>query len=176
MRLVLIVTLSVVLGACSEASDSRGAIREHPSPTPVGAATVPSRKAPYDAKKLVADLRAAGQRVRLASPALNSEPFGVTPVVFCVDGTDRMSVYEYPTIDERTRWSDRIGVDGSVGATSAEGGTFVDWIAAPHFYARGSIVVVAVGAGAAMQHRLAASLGPTLNPSNSGSDGQLGKC
>lgn len=176
LRLVLIVTLSVVLGACSGASESRGAIREPLSPIGVGAATVQSRKVPYDANKLVADLRAAGRGVLRASPALSSEPFGVTPIVFCVDGTDRLLVYAYPTIDERTRWSDRIGVDGSIGATSAEGGTIVDWIAAPHFYARGSIVVVAVGVGAAMQHRLAGGLGPTLNPSNAGSDGQLGKC
>ncbi|HWW74513.1 MAG TPA: hypothetical protein VNZ44_03905 [Pyrinomonadaceae bacterium] len=68
---------------------------------------------------------------------------------------DNIQVFRYATAGAAAREAARINPDGSGGATST-----AMWIAPPHFYRKGRLIVLHVGSNAAVQNALVALLGP----------------
>ena len=108
-----------------------------------------------DYVSFVDQLRAAGATVNPTG--------GIDRSFFAVDGysltadAESLQVYEYPTHD---------AMEHDVALVSADGHTFgttqVSWIAPPHFYRAGRIIVVYPGADSVTLERLSAILGPVF--------------
>jgi hypothetical protein len=91
-----------------------------------------------DHVSLVDNLRAAGAEVE---PAGNIEQpfFPVQGQVISVDGED-VQVFEFPDADSAEEAASSVSPDGS-----AIGTTMVSWVAPPHFYRAGRVIVIYVG-------------------------------
>ena len=115
----------------------------------------------------VADLRGAleskGHAVRFATERDTSAMFGVFPTTLCVDRAESVRVYEYGSVDARAKISEGISGDGST-VTDGNQIRSVRWIAAPHFYARGRLLVLYVGEESTLVADLTSVLGPTIDP------------
>ena len=62
-----------------------------------------------------------------------------------IDGVS-VSTYEYPTSKALDEARSSISRDGySVQTSTAEGSTVVEWVATPHFYSAGTLLVLYVG-------------------------------
>lgn len=92
--------------------------------------------APYT--QLANDLRNAGADV-VAGSGINQPFFNVPGRVLTVDGSD-VQVFEFPGIEDARSEAAKIAPDGNSIGTS-----MVNWIASPHFYSRGSVIVLYVG-------------------------------
>ncbi len=116
------------------------------------------------AAQVAARLTAAGHTV--TSDAPGSRPsglLGTEPVVMCVDRRT-IQVYEYESAAERARHADAIQPDGSF--VYPEGDTtrhvIPEWIATPHFFAAGRVIVVYVGGDVSLLRTLADGLGAPI--------------
>ncbi len=105
-----------------------------------------------DYVSLIDALRAAGAIVE-PSGAVEQPFFSVKGQVIRVNGAD-VQVFEYA--DEAAARSDaeKVGPDGYEIGTA-----IVDWIAPPHFYRKGWIIVLYVGGDAAIKQALEVVLG-----------------
>ncbi len=101
-------------------------------------------------------LQALRQSGLSAQPAGQvSQPFFSVPSRLIAIDADQVQVLEYP--DERSAQADigRISPDGST-----VGNSHVDWVAPPHFYRTGRLLVLYVGNRAEIKAALERLLGP----------------
>jgi hypothetical protein len=98
----------------------------------------------------------------------NGTPLAPVAHLLCVDRT-RVHVYEYSDDAARVAVSDTISADGSELRSPPDSNgnsnhTIVDWIASPHFFAHGRIIVLMLGENAELMTWMTDVLGPTLSP------------
>ena len=105
-----------------------------------------------DYVSLVDSLRAAGAAV--APSGTVSQPF-FTPQgrVLTVDGKD-VQVFEFPSVEEASTVAETVSPDGSSIGTS-----MVGWVAPPHFYKAGTLIVIYVGSDRDVINALQAAMG-----------------
>lgn len=116
------------------------------------------------AAQVAARLDAAGHPANSdSSPQSSSGLFGTKPFVLCVDRRP-IQVYQYGSVAERTVNSDAIQPDGSLRYTQGDTGRMVlpEWIATPHFFATGRVIVTYVGDDVALLETLSGVLGPPI--------------
>ena len=94
--------------------------------------------------QLADDLRNAGAEVKTGSD-INQPFFRVPGRVLTVNGSD-IQVFEFSSMDDAQTEVAKVGPDGYSIGTS-----MVDWVASPHFYAKGSLIVLYVGDGRELQ-------------------------
>lgn len=100
----------------------------------------------------VAALRANGATVQ--DQGTVQQPFFAVPGHILAVNGGRVEVHEYATAADRATEAAIISPDGfMVGATR------VDWVAPPHFYQAGRILVLYTGADVTLQHLFVALLG-----------------
>ena len=106
-----------------------------------------------EAYRLSEDLRAAGASVDVGGP-IGQSFFGVPGQLLTVNGIV-VQVYEYPGLEDAERDAAQVSPDGhTVGLTS------ILWVATPHFYTLGSLIVLYVGDDADLPPLLEEVLGP----------------
>jgi 5-enolpyruvylshikimate-3-phosphate synthase len=108
---------------------------------------------PLDLPTLIAALRQAGASV--ASGDQVSQPFfSVKGRILRVNGED-VQVFAYRDEPSAQREAGQVSADGGTVGT-----TKVGWMAPPHFYRKGLLIVLYVGDTAAVKDALRAVLGP----------------
>jgi hypothetical protein len=110
---------------------------------------------------LVAGLRAAGSPVEETGPVSSPILGGVLRSLRI--GTEMLQVHEYASASEAMADAARLSPDGSTYRRGPTGPIVnVDWIAPPHIYRSGRIIVVYVGRDTALLRLLEALLGPQI--------------
>lgn len=176
--LALLTGLAVGMTACQSSSGASqseptpaGSLIPHPHPTsPVSASTGQPSQQPTPAQgvsvpvgshggpvkdlvSLVDTLRGAGLAVQ-PTEAVNQPFFSVPGQALAVNGQN-VQVFEYADAAAAQRDARKVAPDGgSVGAS------MVNWMAPPHFYQKGRVIVLSVGDDAAVKNGLASALGP----------------
>lgn len=102
---------------------------------------------------LIEALRAAGATVEPGEP-VDQVFFSVRGQILDVNGED-VQVFEYESADAMQADAAQVSPDGGSIGTS-----MVSWVAAPHFYQAGRILVLYVGDDAAVMELLENALGP----------------
>ena len=138
-----------------------------PTPPPLRPSVAPTRTASAggvaDLAGLEAALQAAGLTVTPAE-AINQPILGVKGRNVTVnDGT--IQAYEYADAAAATKDTARIQPDGTIP------GTDVMWVAQPHFYRAGRLVIIYVGTDPAILSALKAALGAPFAEGPSGGPG-----
>lgn len=106
-----------------------------------------------DYVSLIDHLRAAGATVVPVGTV--TQPFlSVGGQTITVNG-QQVQVYEYANEDAANADAARISSDGGT-----VGNTMVDWIAPPHFYKTGRLIVLYVGTNTSVMQVLGTTLGP----------------
>ena len=106
-----------------------------------------------EAYRLSEDLRAAGASVEVGGP-IGQSFFSKPGQLLTVNGIE-IQVYEYPGPEEARRDASQVSPDGgTVGLTS------ILWVATPHFYLEGALMVLYLGDDAPVQTLLEGVLGP----------------
>ncbi len=106
-----------------------------------------------DRDKLIQDLRAAGSAIETVGEI--SQPFfSVKGMIIKVDGAD-VQVFQYPDVSTARAEARKVSPDGST-----VGRTRIGWVAPPHFYRKGRLIVVYVGNSLSVLKALQAVLGP----------------
>ena len=105
-----------------------------------------------DRAGLIDTLRAAGAKVEVGSP-VDQPFFTVSGRVIKVSGED-VQVFEYASAAARDAEAAQVAPDGS-----SVGTNMVSWIAAPHFFSSGRILVIYVGDDGAVLNLLRGTLG-----------------
>lgn len=134
--IILFAFLAQILGACAQQTPTTshgGPVRDYVS--------------------LIDQLRAHDATVTPTGEI--SQPFfSVKGQAITVNG-EQVQVYEYPTADAANAESARISPDGGT-----VGNTHIDWVASPHFYKAGKVIVLYVGSSDAALQPLTTVLGP----------------
>ncbi len=127
-------------------------------PTPSG--TAPTSTPPTTGRQgadeyadLLEHLRQAGLTVQ-AGGQVRQPFFGVPGQIMTIGGEDAQ-VFAYASEEAAAQDAAKVSADGGTIGTIA-----VNWVAPPHFYHRGSLLVLYVGSDSAVQKALAAALGP----------------
>jgi hypothetical protein len=116
----------------------------------LGACT--STSSPTDLDSLINSLEDTGAVVQPAGDI--SQPFlAVTGQVIKVDNTD-VQVFEYSDTTAANADADMVSADGS-----SVGTTIISWVATPHFYKSGKLMVLYVGDNQAVINTLQEVLG-----------------
>ncbi len=102
---------------------------------------------------LIDHLRAANAIV-VPTGTLTQPFFSVTGQVITVN-SEQVQIYEYANEDGANADAARISPDGGT-----IGNAMVDWIAPPHFYKQGKLIVLYVGTSTSVMHVLKGILGP----------------
>lgn len=106
-----------------------------------------------DYVSLVDHLRSAGATV-VPTGSVTQPFFSVPGLVITVNG-EQVQIYEYANDDGANTDAARISPDGGT-----IGNSMVDWVASPHFYKVGQLIVLYVGTNKAVTHVLEMTLGP----------------
>jgi len=119
-----------------------------------------STKSPDPVHALISELGSRGVSVQDKESA--SEPFFSAPGRLLLLNGQEVRVFGFASEGEATAVAKAVSPDGySVGAS---GGlttvTQVDWVAKPHFYRSGSLIILYVGDDAAIRQLLSAAVGP----------------
>ena len=110
---------------------------------------------PMDCQQLIDDLRFSGEDVEEGGD-VRQPFFDVTGRSITVNGNG-VQVFEYPSFDDAPAAAAGIGPDGStIGTTS------VMWIAPPHFYSSGMLIVLYVGDDDDLRDLLEGTLGSQI--------------
>ncbi len=118
----------------------------------VAACTASSTSSPTDLNSLIDSLRDTGAVVQTAGDI--SQPFfAVTGQVIKVDNKD-VQVFEYSDAVTANAEADLVSADGS-----SVGTTMISWVATPHFYKSGKLIVLYVGDNQAVISTLQEVLG-----------------
>ena len=118
-----------------------------------------------EADELYEALRAAGASVEVGGP-MSQEFFSVPGQVLTINGTG-VQLFEYAGPEEAQRDAAQVAPDGG-----SVGTTMIMWIAPPHFYALGALIVLYVGDDAAITLLLEGALGaPFAEGSEAMADG-----
>ena len=133
----------VLAGSCT-GSTTRGASGSPETSTQAGSPTTPSARPVTDYASFLQGLRAAGFTVREKKPVMNSGLFGVPVRLIAIDG-ETVSTYEYPSEAALADVAGGISHDGYSVPTVGGGVAIVEWIATPHLFSSGRLLVVYVG-------------------------------
>jgi hypothetical protein len=106
-----------------------------------------------DYVSLVDHLRGIGATV-VPTGSVTQPFFAVSGQVIKVNG-EQVQIYEYADAEAANADVARISSDGGT-----VGNTMVDWIAPPHFYMKGQLIVLYVGINTSVIHILETLLGP----------------
>jgi hypothetical protein len=107
------------------------------------------------ADALVTELERLGAEVERRGPV--EQPFfEVTGELLAIDGVE-VQLFEYPDARARRRDSRLVSADGTTIGTHQ-----VTWVAPPHIWARGPLILVALGADHQTADRLEQALGVPL--------------
>ena len=106
-----------------------------------------------DYASLVANLRAAGATVD-ASGIVSQPFFAPQGRVLTVNGGE-VQAFEFPSVEEANTVAATVSPSGSSIGTS-----MVGWIAPPHFYKAGRLIVIYVGSDSDVINALQAAMGP----------------
>jgi len=101
---------------------------------------------------LIDHLRAANATV-VPTGTVAQPFFSVTGQIITVNG-EQVQVYEYTNDDGANTDAARISPDGGT-----IGNSMVDWIAPPHFYKKGQLIVLCVGTSTSLMKVLESTLG-----------------
>ncbi len=138
----------------------------HVIPVAQEVSLTPSRGRTGEAlEQLLDDLSAGGSVVEVGDTI--SQPFfTVQGQVIIVDGSD-VQVFEYGSSEAAEEEAGLVAPDGN-----SVGTTMILWVATPHFYKSGTLIVLYVGDDAAVTDSLEAVLGPQFagGPSSCASD------
>jgi len=115
--------------------------------------TAHERGADLDYDGLVEALRLGGTQVTPEAPV--DQPFFSVPGRVIVVAGGSVQVFEYGGAPAAQTEARRVSPDGSTIGT-----TFVTWMAPPHFYHRGRLIVLYVGDEADVKSALTGVLGP----------------
>ena len=157
---------AVVVSACASPAARANAPEATATPPPAATESVAEPTSPPEATLvgaragavedyagLVEALRAAGATVEEAGEV--EQPFfGPKAQIIKVDGAD-VQVFEYPEAEVVAHDADQVANDGSSVGTHV-----MMWMAAPHFYKNGKLIVLYVGDEAGVMSLLAGALGP----------------
>ena len=102
---------------------------------------------------LVNHLRGVGATI-VPTGSVTQPFFSVTGQIITVNG-EQVQVYQYANEDGANTDSARISPDGGT-----IGNSMVDWIAPPHFYKVGQLIVLYVGMNTSLMKILEMTLGP----------------
>ena len=91
---------------------------------------------------------------------IQSAVFAVPGSVYTVDGDD-LQVFEYRNESAASADASRISRDGGTVGTSA-----IAWIAPPHIFRKGPMIVIYLGSHARIRDALAAELGSQIAGAN----------
>lgn len=157
---VCLTVLTAMATACVGGQPPRGGPGT-PSPTPPrgGPGTPSPTPARLDLATLLRSARDAGITVRRVTPI--SEPFfagrGHT---LSLNGTGPIEVFEYASAEAAAAEAARVAADGySTRGGPGEPAAQIEWIAPPHFFRRGSVMVVYLGSDTAVLAWLRGTLG-----------------
>lgn len=136
------------------------------APTTVSSTAISSR----DESFAIADLRdrlAEEGHAVVADGTASGAPLASNADLLCVDGT-QVRVYQYHDLAARVVVSDGISPDGSKITLPLKGSSnkvmLVGWIASPHFFAKGRVIVLVLGDDTRVREALTRILGQTLSP------------
>ena len=108
--------------------------------------------APENKAALTEALRASGAKVETGD--LIEQPFfSVKGQIFQINGAD-VQVFEYESVEAAEAEAELVSESGSTIGTS-----MVSWMAAPHFYKSGRVIVIYVGDDASVVSLLQGALG-----------------
>lgn len=129
---------------------------EHPqvSAVVIGRQVIPqSKRTPKNLKDLMNKLRAGGERVGRAGKV--SQPFLSVKGQIITIGGEQVQIFEYASAKAAKREAERVSGTGlSVGTSMPL------WVAPPHFYKDGRLIVLYVGENSAVIKALESILGP----------------
>ncbi|GCE16500.1 hypothetical protein [Dictyobacter kobayashii] len=91
--------------------------------------------------------------------AQNSDFFSGTPYGLLIKG-ERVSIFEYLTSEDAQNEAKRISSQGDIIQKSSSGSAVIDWVAPPHFYRSGRLIVLYVGNKQPVISLLQSILGP----------------
>lgn len=158
---VLVLSLPLVLAGCGAGARATTRLVAAPSATATPA-TPSSGTAVHDYATLVRALTAAGATVQAGQPQPAGVIFSVPGREVTLNGTAHLSAFEYP--DATAAAGEAACFHGGdkmcPGANSA---AMIDYVAPPHLYRAGRVIVVYVGSDAATLHLLASVLGPPFD-------------
>ncbi len=163
----LVVTKASLVGALTLmlAASCTGTQTEEASPPASAAAGSPSPEATpspgepvTDYSSFIGNLKAAGFTVREGERTEGDQLFRAGQRVF-IDGA-RISTYEFPTEKALVEWRSSVSQDGYSIPTRGGGVAMVEWVAPPHFYDAGTLLVLYFGDRPVILDGLAYLLGP----------------
>ena len=118
----------------------------------------------YDYRSLIADLASAGATVEELDPSVSPVGFSVGKGPRVAVNGETIQVYEFPDEHAADTEAGYVSPDG-YNVTVPLGGdrnvsTHSDWLAPPHYYKKGRVIVRYVGDSMAVLEALEAVLGP----------------
>ena len=167
---VAIAALMVIGVACGNGAEPTSLNEEAPTQAPptVGGKTptapIVSHGGPVeDYISLVDTLRAAGATVDPAGPEAFTDYFAPQGQLLTVNG-EGISAYEFGSAEEADAAAGGVSATGSsIVTTMADGtemATMVTWVAPPHFYKAGKLIVIYVGSDSDVNNALQEAMGP----------------
>ena len=114
-------------------------------------------QSPGELPRLADELRSAGAEVEPGSD-IRQPFFSVPGRVLTVNGSD-VQIFEYPNIEAAQAEASTVAPDGS-----SIGTTMISWVATPHFYMSGTLIVLYVGEDPALQRLLEKVAGKVVVP------------
>ncbi len=157
LTIALMLLVTVAISGCDRPFDFMfGNIGATPSTGNAGQARTATATASggsvTDNTSLVAALKSAGAAVRVGDEV--EQPFfSVVGKVLEVNGQE-IQVFEYPDAASANAEAGQVSADGgSVGTTK------ITWIAPPHFFKAGRVIVLYVGSDSSVLNALKAALG-----------------
>ncbi len=122
------------------------------APQPQSEDVAPQGGATEDRASLMDALRAAGAEVESGDP-VEQAFFAVTGQIIKVDGAD-VQVFEYESAEAMEADAAQVSADGGSVGTS-----MITWVATPHFFKSGRLLVLYIGDNAAILDLLKGVLG-----------------
>ncbi len=118
-----------------------------------GQASTPKNQSVEDSASLVSALQTAGAKIEVGE-SVEQVFFTVTGQIIKVNDTD-VQVFEYETAEAMESDAAQVAPDGGSIGTS-----MVAWVATPHFYKAGRILVLYIGDDQTVLELLEGALGP----------------
>jgi hypothetical protein len=158
-----LMALLIVCAGCAVGGSTTTAGRATSAPPPLATPTSGTVQGTVqDYATLVTALTAAGATVQLGRELPPDDIFGAPSRDILVNGSAHMSVFEYLTTaaaaDVATCFH-----GGQKRCPGERSDTIIDYVAPPHLYLAGRVLVLYAGAAASMLELLASVLGPPVD-------------
>lgn len=150
--LTALLVLTALAPACGDSGGSTSTTAAPPAVTPGPPLSE------IDANGLIDRLRDAGATVERAG-SFEAQGLSGTPLVLTVNGAD-VQVYEYDEAGAARTESGYLSADGSTIEVPGGGVFLPEWLATPHFFLNGRVIVQYIGDDTAAVELLESVLGP----------------